>query len=254
MAETPLDLAFRAQEADPADPVLRLRFHERVLDAELLLVLVAPPDAGLDPRVLDLEAGRYVLAFDRDERLADFLGAPAPFAALSGRRLAGLLAGQGVGIALNLGAASATLLPPEAVDWMAAIQADPPPEAAVRLGGVAHPDPPPALVAALGPKLAAMAGVIAAAHLVAARFDDGRSGLLLALAGVPAPARPGVAAAVAEAVRLSGAGGGGLDLTFVEPGSPHAAAIAAAGLRLELPLPRVRPGPGLDPDRPPKVR
>ena len=135
MAETPLDRAFRAQEGDPADPALRLRFHERVLDAELLLVLVAPPAAGLEPRVLDLEAGRYVLAFDRDERLADFLGAPAPFAALSGRRLAGLLAGQGVGIALNLGAASASLLPPETVDWMAAVQAGPPPEAAARLGG-----------------------------------------------------------------------------------------------------------------------
>ena len=253
MAETPLDRAFRAQEGDPADPALRLRFHERVLDAELLLVLVAPPAAGLEPRVLDLEAGRYVLAFDRDERLADFLGAPAPFAALSGRRLAGLLAGQGVGIALNLGAASASLLPPEAVDWMAAVQAGPPPEAAARLGAVLPPDPPPALVAALGPKLAAMADVIAAAHLVAARFDDGRSGLLLALAGVPAAARQGVAAAVAEAVRLSGADGDGLDLTFVDPGSPHAAAIAGAGLRLELPRPPDRPGPGLDPDRPPKL-
>ena len=120
-AETPLDAAFLAQEADP-DPALRLRFHERVLDAELAVALdeAAEGDA-LRPSVYDLEDGRFVLAFDRDERLADFFGMPTAFAVLTGRRLAAMLAGQGTGIALNLGAPSATLLPAAAVDWLAAM-------------------------------------------------------------------------------------------------------------------------------------
>jgi hypothetical protein len=256
MTETPIDAAFRAQEADPGDPALRLRLHERVLDAELVLVLARSPGERLEPEVLELEAGRFVLAFDRDERLAAFLESPAPFAALSGRRLAALLAGQGIGVALNLGAPSGMLLPPEAVDWMAAIGAEAPAEAAARVREVAAPDAPPALVAALGAKLAAMAEVVAEAYLIAAHFEDGaRSGLLLALVGVPEDARTGVAAAIAEAVRLSGGGELELDVTFLARGAPRLEAIARAGLRFELPRPeRARVGPGMDPERPPKLR
>ena len=171
---TPLDAAYRAQEADP-DPVLRLRFHERVLDAELLLLLAeAAVGDRLRPEIFELAEGRFALAFDRDDRLAAFVGAPAPFVALAGRRLVALLAGQGVGIGLNLGAPSAMLLPAASVEWMAGMAGEGPPQAAERLRAVAAPgDVPPGLIAALGPKLAAMAGVVGAAHLVEARFAGG---------------------------------------------------------------------------------
>ena len=186
--ETPLDAAFRAQEADP-DPALRLRFHERVLDAELLVPLAAAAGDTLDPQVFDLEDGRFVLAFDRDDRLADFVGAPTDFAALSGRRLAPMLAGRGIGIALNLGAPSATLLPAAAVDWLAAMVRPVPEARDGRLAGLAAPDVPEALRAALAAKLAAMADAIATAHLVAASDGGGPAGAVLVLAGVPEAAR-----------------------------------------------------------------
>lgn len=255
MSETPLDLAFRAQEADPSDPVPRLRFHERILDAELLLVLEDAPGERLAPRAFDLADGRFVLAFDRDDRLAGFLGAPAHFAALSGRRLAALLAGQGTGLALNLGAPSATLLAAEAVDWLAAMAGQGPSVAEARPVGYGAPDPPPALLAGVGAKLAALAGLVATAHLVEARYPA-EARLLLALGGVPEAARPAVAAAVAEAVRFTGLDGLELDVTFTDPGSPGRAALERAGLRLRLPEPErpARPGPGTDPSRPPKLR
>ena len=61
-----------------------------------------------------------VLVFDLEERLASFTGIPAPYAALPGRVIAGLLAGQGIGLGVNLGVApSSMLLSPEAVDWLA---------------------------------------------------------------------------------------------------------------------------------------
>ena len=254
MTETPIDRAHRAQAADPDDPALRLGLYERVLDAELLLVLAAEPtDAHLTPATLDLAEGRFVLAFDRDERLADFLGAPAPFAALSGRRAVALLAGQGTGLALNLGAPSATILDAQAIGWLAGMADHAPAETAVRASRFVRPDPPGALLAALGPKLAAMADRLVSAHLVEAHYPDASARLLLVLAGAAEADRPGMAAAIAEAVRFSGAEGVGLDVAFLDPGTPRHAAAARTGIRLQLPRPPARRGPGMDPDRPPKL-
>jgi hypothetical protein len=197
---TPIDRAFAAQERAPEDAALRLRLHERVIDAELFVPLAgAPGPDRLRPQVFTLEEGAYVLAFDREDRLAAFLDALADFASLSGRRLTRLLAGQGAGVALNLGAPSAMLLPPGVVDWLAGMAAGAPAELSARPEAFAPPEAvPPALLAALGPKLSAMAGLIGQACLVEARYRDAGSGLLLALAGVPEAARPGVAAAVAR--------------------------------------------------------
>lgn len=253
-AETALDAAFRAQAA--GDPAAELRFHERVLDAELLLLLATEAEGErLEPLVFDLDEGRFALAFDRDDRLAGFLEAPAPYAALPGRRLVEMLAGQGIGIGLNLGPApSATLLPAAAVDWLAGLAEGAPVEIEARPRRLDAPLQAPAgLIAALDAKLAAMAAVIGEAWLVAADVDRA-TGLLLALVGVAPAAQAGVAAGIAEAVRFGG--GTVLDVSFVDAGAPLDA-VRRVGLRFELPRPTApaapRP-PGRDPARPPILR
>jgi SseB protein N-terminal domain len=255
--QTPLDAAHAAQAAAPEDGGARLRFHERVLDAELVVPLVAEAAEGaIDLRVYDLSDGRFVLAFDRDERLAAFLDEPVRFAALSGRRLAALLEGRGIGIALNLGVPSATLLPPASVDWLARMAGAPPEQTLKRIDAVAPPGPvPSALLVGLGTKLAAMADVIEAAFLARAAHAGGETRLLLFLAGVPEPARPAVSAAVAEAVRFA-TGAEEVDVLFADVASPHFAAAVRHGARLALPRPADRrpPAPGTDPDRPPRLR
>lgn len=255
--ETALDAAYRAQAT--GDATAELRFQERVLDAELLLLLAAEPEGdGLEPLVFDLEEGRFALAFDRDDRLAGFLEAPAPYAALSGRRLVGLLAGQGIGIGLNLGAApSATLLPAPAIDWLAELAERAPAEIEARARRFGAPvQAPAALIASLDAKLAAMAAVIGDAVLVAAEVG-GVPGLLLVLVEVPQDAQPGVAAGIAEAVRFSGTTA--VDVTFLGDGAAGLEAVRRVGLRFELPRPqRVVPAkpkpPGMDPARPPILR
>ncbi|TPE53718.1 SseB family protein [Amaricoccus solimangrovi] len=262
MSETAIDEAFRAMEADPGDEAARARFHERVLDAELHLLLAEEPetDDALRPQIFEIPEGRFVLAFDRDERLAAFLSEPMPYAILPGRRLVAMIAGHGLGLGLNLGEApSATLLPAAAVDWLAEA-ADVAPE---RLEGAARRFGPPAaatpaLIAALDRKLAAMAGVMAAAHLVEAEYADGARGLLLLLAGVPEAAREGVAAGIAETARLGG--GATLDVAFPEAGAPVLAAARRGGLTFDLPAPSAPetaatpPAPGMDPAKPPILR
>jgi hypothetical protein len=258
--ETPLDAAFRAMEADPDDEAARMRFHERLMDAELLVLLEEEPrDDSIRPLVFDLEEGRFALAFDRDARLAAFLDAPAPYAALAGRRLAAALSGRGVGIGLNLGVApSQTLIPAEAVDWLAVMaEAAAPSPADARASGVRPPrGAPEALVAALDAKVAAMAGRVEAAWLATLVFEDGGARLALAVAGAAPSAEAGIAEAIGEAARFSG-GGVEIDVAFLSPGSPARAAFERNGLRFDPPEPEVpAPSrrPGSDPDRPPILR
>lgn len=258
--ETPLDAAFRAMEAEPDDETARQRFHERLMDAELHVLLEAEPaGAALRPLVLDLEEGRFALAFDRDVRLAAFLDAPAPYAALAGRRLMAALAGRGVGLGLNLGVApSGTLLPAAAIDWLAAMGDG------LTLGEeVARPrmvrspcGAPETLIAALDAKIAAMAGRIEAAWLATMDHGDDSARLVLAIAGAAPRAEAGIAAAVAEAAAFSG-GGIAIDVAFLEPGAPARSAFERNGLRFDPPVPDApspRRRPGGDPDRPPILR
>ncbi len=261
MSETAIDRAFLAMEAAPDDERARARFHERVLDSELHLLLTEEPetDESLSPRIFEIPEGRFVLAFDTDERLAAFLDEPMPYAILAGRGIVEMIAGHDLGIGLNLGeAASATLLPAGAVDWLASMVEGAP----ERLEDAAHRFGPPAsatqeLIEALDRKLAAMAEAIGGAHLVEAEYKDGARRPLLVLGGVPEAAREGVAAAIAETARLGA--GTTLDVTFLEADTPALAAARRHGLTFELPTPAPeeppRPSaPGMDPDRPPILR
>ncbi len=261
-APSPLDTAHAAMTAAPEDDAARLRFFERILDAELFVLLEAEPsDDRLRPRLVDLDAGRFALAFDRDARLAAFLDAPAPYAALPGRRLAAALAGRGLGLALNPGVApSEALLSAEEIDWLAGMTATAEAETAeARVRSIGPPTgASPALIAALGPKLGAMTGRIEAAWLGALRLEDGTERLALAIAGAPEAAQPAVASAIAEAVRFSGAPEDALDVTFLAPGAPARSAFERVGLRFRPPPPPEPAAPprapGRDPDRPPKLR
>ena len=205
--------------------------------------LDAPPGGDACARGSSRSAdGPVALAFDRDDRMAEFLGAP-PTSPLSPAAAWWRCSwGKGTGLALNLGAPSAALLPADAVDWLAGIAAAAVPEASARLGDVGPPGiVPRPLLDALGPKLAAMADRLDRAHLVSSRLGAGPPGLLLALTGVPEPARPAMAAAVAEAVRFSGLDEAALDVTFLDAGGPgrrrrgpvrpHPGAARAAGAR-----------------------
>ena len=118
--ETPLDQAHAAMEAAPDDDAVRMRFYERLADNELFLLLEAEADGDqISPRIFEPETGPCVLVFDLEERMADFVGDQAPYAALSGRGLVAMLAGQGIGMGVNLGVApSSILIPAEAVDWL----------------------------------------------------------------------------------------------------------------------------------------
>ncbi|TDK41233.1 SseB family protein [Antarcticimicrobium luteum] len=261
-AETPIDLAHAAMEGGPEDAAARLRFYERVADGELYLLLTEEAQGeNITPELFTLEAGRFVLAFDREDRLAQFAGRPVPYVALSGRVLAQMLAGQGIGLGLNLDVApSAILIPPDAVDWLHTTLGHAPEETEARFAEFTAPAGlPEALIRALDAKLATAAGLAQAAFLVGTVDAAGGRGHLLGFVDAIEAAQGALAKAAGEALTFSGIEAGAMDVGFFAGDAAVTAKLAAVGLRFDLPQPqmpeRIAPAaPGRDPDKPPILR
>lgn len=255
---TLLDLAYASPDADEPS---RRRFYALLLETTLFApVHEAPETEPLRPRVFELSEGPIALAFDRDDRAAEFFGRPVPYAALQGRDLIDASAERGLGLGVNLGASSATLLGAEAVAWLAANAAASVSGEPVGAGSAIAPPAGAAEAAALalGREAERWPGVIAELWLVRVRAAGETRGGLVAIA------RPGAAAAAAEkgiAARLGAAAA-----PFAEADEPIAiaivregdAALAAArrqGARL-APLDRSDPAPppAPPPQGPPRLR
>jgi len=262
MSLTDLDRAHEAKESDPADVRLRLQFFERLADSELFLLLSEEADGdSIMPELFNVGDQHYVLVFDTADRLAEFVGNVAPFAATSGRGLCALLAGQGAGLALNPDVApSAMLIPSDAVDWLARTLAEGPEETSGQIREVGAPqDVPQELLLGLDRKLATAGGLARAAYLVSVSYEDGGRGHMLAFLDAIDEAHPALASAVSEALTFSGIEAGALDVSFVRAQDPIAASLAKWGLRFDLPEPvhietNAPKAPGMDPDSPPKLR
>jgi len=261
---TPLDTAHAAMEAS-GDDTARLRFFDRLTDAELFLMLTEEPTGDtLSPDLIDTAEGRFALAFDTEQRLAEFAGKITPYAALSGRALAAMLAGQGVGLALNPDVApSAILLPADALVWLVETLAKQPESIAARPTALSTPKGlPELLLTALDAKLAAATGLAQAAWLVAVTYDTGAKGHMLAFVDPRPGAESALTRAMAEALTFSGIEAGWLDVAFVTAQDPIAERLARVGLRFDLPQSEHgaaqdgTPGqnPGMNPDRPPRLR
>lgn len=262
MTQTPLDMAHTAMTAAPDDDALRLRFFERLGDAELFLLLEGAPEGdAVTPQVFDPGTGNIVLVFDREERLAAFVGGEAPFAALSGRLIAQLLAEQQLGLGLNLDVApSSFLLDADGVAWLAQTLSHGPDEVEAQLAEVTAPKGlPDTLITAIDTKLATATGLAQMAYLVGSKDTNGVQGHLLAFVGAASGAKGALAQAASEALTFSGIEAGAMDVGFFDASDPVTERLARVGLRFDLPQPAPArtpdtSAPGSDPARPPRLR
>lgn len=257
---TDLDRAHADMTAAPQDDGARLRFYERLADTEVFMLLSGEPEGDqITPETFEIEGAPYALIFDREARLSDFVGRPVPYAGLPGRALTGMLAGQDVGLALNLEVApSAMLIPADAVDWLAQTLQHRPDQTEARLTEVASPAGLPSeVITGLDRKLAIAAGLARWAYLAAATYEGGGQGHVLAFVDATPGAEDALAHAAGEALTFSGIEAGVMDVLFVRASDPMAARLAKVGLRFDLPEPAAPvavQAPGSDPDKPPRLR
>lgn len=259
---TPIDQAHADMQADPDNDAARMQFYERVASSELFLVLAG--DAGNDtamPALFEVEACRYALVFDTQERMVEFTDTPTPFLAVSGRGVVAMLTGRDIGLGLNLGVApSSTLLPAESVEWLENTMGEGPEPEDARPTAVYGPgNLPDQLIRAFDAKLATMAGLARAAYLAQMDYDNRARAHVLAFVDAIEPAEREMARAIAESLRFSGIEAGALDVVFLKSSDPICAQLAKVALRFDLPEPEtvVVPepvAPGSDPEHPPILR
>jgi len=254
------------EQAEGAGDATRLRFYQQLADTELFVLLEhEASDEAISPELFEVEDGRFVLAFDQEERLSAFTGHVTPYAAISGRVLAQMLDGQGIGVGVNLGVAqSSILIPSAAVDWLNRMLDQVPDRIETRIAGVSAPnDLPGTLTRALAAKLANAAGLVQAAYLVAVRYEGGGQGHLLGFVEAAPRARDALAKATGEALTFAGIGAEAIDIGFFAADGPVTQELAAKGIAVDLPEPvppqvqgqtPIRAAPGSDPDKPPILK
>lgn len=259
---TPLDIAHATMSQDEHDDAARLAFYSLLADSELFVMLdVDASENQITPRLFELEDGPVVLAFDLEERLSAFVGGPTAFAALPGRVIAAQLAGQGVGLGLNVGASpSAIILPADVMDWLATTLAIQPKQVSASPQGFSYPwGIPAAVTERLMQKLGANPGLADAVLLAEVVYEKGRRGHILAVLGADPGAAAALAGAISEAIVFSGLDMAEMDVTFLATDDPRTKTIEEVALRLDLPKPTLftqhePKSPGSDPLRPPILR
>lgn len=262
--ETPLDTSHAAMEAAPQDDAARLRFYERLADSELFLMLEREAEGDtISPALFETPDGTFALVFDREDRLAEFAGQIVPYAALSGRMVVQMLAGQNIGLGVNLDVApSAILIPADAVTWLQQTLGQAPAEVDAEIESVTAPRGlPEVLISSLDTKLATAVGLARSAYLVGLTYQGGGQGHMLGFVDAVEGAEPALAKAVGEALTFSGIEAGALDVGFFAASDAMAGRLARAGLRFDLPQPdpaglagQGPSAPGRDPDRPPRLK
>lgn len=278
MAMTPLDHAHADMMEDQDNDAARLRFYQRLADTTLFLLLRTEPQGDvLDPEVIEVDnketanIDRFALAFDTEERLGAFAASygneALPYAALPGRVIAQSLAGQGVGLAVNLDVAVSSIsLPAAGMDWLADTLAAEPEEGESALIAIAPPfGLPDGLIEGLEEKLVNAAGLASHAVFVKGTYSDEREGWLLAFIDAQPGAEQALARATHEALIFSGTDLASVDVAFFASNDPICEHLDHMGLRYEFPDPEagehdedgfeeVHAGPGSDPDTPPILR
>jgi hypothetical protein len=170
---------------------------------------------------------------------------------MSGRRLAAILSASGLGLGLNFGAPSETLLPPDLVGWIAETGAAAPGAATGRPTELGPPVLPGPVILTLDQRLAAAEGLFRRAWLARATWENGSAAHLLAIEEEVPGAAEAIARLVAEALAFAG-GGAEINVAAVPTDSPLVPHLERVALRFDPPE-RASPSPP-DSDRPPRLR
>jgi hypothetical protein len=253
LVDTAIGEALRA----PDDPDVRLALFRRFLSAEWFVL--TEDEEGERPSVFPVSEGPVIAAFDREEGLAEFVGAQASFAVSSGRLLVVHLQAQDLGIAVNLTSDhGGYIFGKDDITWLAEQTPSDTVISEARPSQIGSPvNATQALVKSIDEVLATLTDVAIYAVLVQVQKTQEEKHLILIFVDLDPNWQDAVYRSISEVVSLSGVEGLVVDVTATSSGSALAKAAQKVGIRFDLPqtppVPKKAP-PGSDPDRPPRLQ
>ena len=97
----------------------KLEFHRRIIGNDFLVVLQNGYfDDDLRPRIFDTQEGKFLLCFESNEKLTNFITQKTAHVLLSFKEIIKLIKNKKIGIAINIGKHSGILLDLKVVEWI----------------------------------------------------------------------------------------------------------------------------------------
>ena len=254
MTDTPLDIIIKKiAVSDIVDN--RLILFRRFLETELFILIDGPENP--DPKLMQIDEGMIMLAFDLEEKLIDFAGENSFFISMSGRRL--ISQNASIGIAVNLNnSGGGYILTNEVIEWLMKNTQATKEVLQRNTNEIASPSIiTERFVELLDEALAASFGLAECAILVQDLTKSEAKNLLLIFVGSVEFYHTALAQQVSEAFSLSGIQDLILDITFCNSEDELVKKALLVGLRFDLPQiekssePKA---PGTDPKKPPLLR
>ena len=252
-----MDKTYAHMLASPESDTAGLRFYEAFCDTNLSVLV----NADLSMQVFETSQGKIILAFDTEERVAEFVDQPTEFIKMPGRELVTQLRGTDTGIGLNLNVApTSQILTPEILAWISELLSV---DSTLLVDQVAGFSADCQLSAedrtALTDRLANFAGRVEAAYLCGVTYTDGAMADALFIVDCDPTIEADLFTAMIETQKFAKEDVADLAIKFISSSSPALLEIRRHGDELHLPKPIVTPAfqptaPGMDPDKPPKLR
>ena len=119
MKEISIDELYSHLYSEPSNVNRKLEFYQRILGNDFLVVLENSEfGEDLRPCIFDTQQGKFLLCFENNEKLTNFITQETTHALLSFKEIIKLIKNKKIGIALNPGDQSGVLLDLESVGWI----------------------------------------------------------------------------------------------------------------------------------------
>lgn len=254
---TRLDVVYQRMQSSPESETAGLRFYEAFCDANLCVLI----NADTSMQVFETSQGKIVLAFDTDERVAEFISEATEFIKIAGRDLVMQLLASETGIGLNLNVApTSQILSPDILTWLSEFLAE---SSSFSIDQVVAISPPDQWLddhkTAISTQLEKYAGMIASAYFCSVTYSDNTVADAVFIVDCDPTTEAVLFTALVESQKFLDKNTAEIAIKFISPDNQEFPEICRVGEEIVISKLTVihtsaPTAPGMDPDKPPKLR
>ena len=238
MKECSIDELYSYFHTEPNNIEKKLEFYQRILGNEFLIILESSDFEGdLTPRTFDTQEGKFLLCYESNEKITNFIIQEVAHVLLSFKKTIALIKNKKIGIALNIGDNSGVLLGLEAVEWLWKVILSNPSE---ELSSIPTEFKFPnfvdeSLLSNLKVALETMSGMAKRVVLAQAQYKDLSESFFLGFIDSPQLFHELIRKRVLDIVKLDKSDSVFVDVAFLSSSTELAAQLSKKGLNVKFP-------------------